>query len=131
MIALYKQATNLKKITIKYLQGEVGWTIFQGYIFKQVSSTWKRQKHSPWEINLKRSDKSGAGVAPLSTYELPQRISLWDLQLEGPKNWPWGWGYLNLKQIRQHKMQQQRKRANFWRMRPLGRVENQMRGNQQ
>ena len=53
-----------------------------------------------------KSNKSGAGVAPSSTHELPQRIALWGLQLERPKNWPWGWGYLNLKQRRLQKMQQ-------------------------
>ena len=43
----------------------------------------------------------------------------------------WGWGYLNPKQGRQHKMQHQRKRVNVWRQRPLGRVKNQMREHHQ
>ena len=79
----------------------------------------------------KKSNKSGVGVAPSSTHELPQRISLWDLQLEYPKKRPWGWGYLNPKQIRQQKIQHQRKRESVWQQRPLGRVKNQMRGHQQ
>ena len=33
--------------------------------------------------------------------------------------------------IRQHKIQQQRKRENVWRYRRLGEVKNQMRGHQQ
>ena len=33
-------------------------------------------------------NKSGAGVAPPSTYEFSPRIALWDLQLEIPENWP-------------------------------------------
>ena len=37
-------------------------------------------------------------MAPLSTPELVQRIALWDLQCERPKNWLWGWHYLNPKQ---------------------------------
>ena len=93
------------KFTRTFLQGEVGWTIVQGYSFKQVSSTWKRKNKLPREINQKRGNKSGAGVAPSSTYELPQRIALCDLQLESPKHWPWGWGYLNTNQRRKQKMQ--------------------------
>ena len=42
----------------------------------------------------KKSNKIGAGVTLSSTKELLQRIALWDLQLERPKNWPWRWGYL-------------------------------------
>ena len=121
----------IKRKTRTCLKGEVVRTIVQGYSFKQVSSTWKRQNHPPWSINQKRSNKSGAGVDPSSTYELPQRISLWDLQLETPKNWPWGWGYLDPKQRRQKNMQQQRKRANVWRQRPLRRLKNQMREHKQ
>ena len=91
-----------------------------------VSSTWKRQKNSQLTINI-----SGAGVAPSSTYVFPPRIALLDLQLERPKNRPWRWRYLNPKQRRQQQMQQQRKKENIWRQRPLGRVENQIRGYQQ
>ena len=69
------------KYTITCLQGEVGWTIVKGYSFKQVSSTFKRQKNSQWTIN-----RSGAGVDPSSTYLFPPRIALLDLQLERPKN---------------------------------------------
>ena len=60
-----------------------------------------------------------------STYKFPPRIYLWELQLERPKNWPWVWGYLNPKQRSQQMMQHQKKRANVWRQRPLGRVKNQ------
>ena len=114
-----------------YLQDKVGWTIFQEYSFKKLSSTWTKQKHPPQAINQKRSNKSGSGVAPSITYELPQRISLWDLQSERPKNWPWIWGYMNPNQRRQQNMQQHRKRSNVCWQRPLVRVKNQTRGNQQ
>ena len=67
-----------------YLQDKVGWTIFQEYSFKKLSSTWTKQKHPPQAINHKRSNKSGSDVAPSGNYELPQRISLWDLQFERP-----------------------------------------------
>ena len=70
----------------------MGWTIVQGYSFKQVSSTCNRQKNSPWEINWKRSNKSGSGLDPSSTYEFPPRIALWDLQLERPKKLALGMG---------------------------------------
>ena len=55
------------------MQGKVGWTIVQGYSFKQVSLTWKRQKNSPRAINWKRSNKNGANVAPSSTYKSPPK----------------------------------------------------------
>ena len=51
-----------------------------------------------------KSNKGGAGLDPSSTHELLQRIALWDLQLERPKNRPWGWRYLNPKQRRHKKM---------------------------
>ena len=79
----------------------------------------------------KKSNRSGAGVAPSSTHGLLKRIAMWDLQLERPKKWPWGCRYLNTNQRRQNKMQQQRKRTYVWRQRPLGRLKNQMRGYQQ
>ena len=79
--AFHEQAKIKNKCTIKYLQGDVGWYIVQGCSFKQVSSTFMRKNHSPQAINQKISNKSGANVAPSSIYELPQRISLWDLQL--------------------------------------------------
>ena len=53
------------------------------------------------------------------------------LAIRKAKHWPWVWGYLNSKKIRQQKMQQKRKRENVWRQRPLRRVKNKMRGYQQ
>ena len=46
------------------------------------------------------------------------------LAIRKAKNWPWRWGYLDLKQRSQQKMQQKRKRANVWWQRPLVRVKN-------
>ena len=41
-----------------------------------------------------------------------------------PIFWPWGWGYINPKQISHQKMQQKRNIENVWQQRPLGRVKN-------
>ena len=46
------------KYMITCLQGEVVWTIVQGYSFKQVSSTRKRRKNSPWTIKKKKATKA-------------------------------------------------------------------------
>ena len=86
------------KYKITCLQGKVGWTIVKWYSLKQISSTRKRHKNSQWTINRKEINKSGAGVAPSSTHRLLQIIALWDLQCKRPKNRPWGWRYLNMKQ---------------------------------
>ena len=44
------------------------------------------EAQEPTIINQpKKSNRSGAGVAPSSTHGLLQRIALWDLQLEKPK----------------------------------------------
>ena len=87
------------------------------------------------ELTMKKKpekgNKSGASMAPSSTDELLQRISLWEFQLERPKHWPWGWGYLNPKQKWQQNMQQHRKRENCWQKMPLRRVKNNIRGHQQ
>ena len=53
------------------------------------------------------------------------------LAIRKSKNWTWGWRCLNTKQRRQQKIQEQRKRENVWRQRPLGRAKNQIRGNHQ
>ena len=81
------------KYTITCLQGDVGWTVVNGYILKQVSSPLNRHTKSQWTINQEKGNRSGAGVAPSSTHGLLQRIDLWDLQLERPKNRPWWWRY--------------------------------------
>ena len=91
------------------LARRIGMYYSLGVYFQTSLVNMEESNYSPREINRKRSNQSGAGVAPSSTYELPQRIALWDLKLERPKNWPWGWEYLNPKQKRQHKMHQLRK----------------------
>ena len=94
-----------------------------GIQFQTSLVNMKEAKSLTTRNQPERSNKSGSDVDPEITYELLQIIALWDLKLEGPKNWPWGWGYLNLKQTRQKKMHKQRKRANVWWKRPLGRLQ--------
>ena len=97
------------------LESQIGMDYIQGIQFETSIINMEEAQELIMNNQLKKSNKSGAGVAPSSTHELLQRISLWDLQLERPNNQPWGWLYLNPKQRRQHKMQQQRKRENVWR----------------
>ena len=73
---------------IIYLRGEVGWIKVQEYNMKQLLSIWTKQKHPPRVINRKhciRSNTYGAGVAPSSTYALPQGISLLGFLTRRPK----------------------------------------------
>ena len=53
------------------------------------------------------------------------------LSIRKAKHWPWVWGYLDPKQTRHQKMQQQSKRENVWWQRLLVGVKNQMMGHQQ
>ena len=41
-----------------------------------------------------RSKEENSGVAPPSTYELPQMIYLWGFIIIRPKSQPWKWGFL-------------------------------------
>ena len=94
----------------------------QGIQFQTSIINKEEAKELTMNNQPKKSNRRSAGVSPSSTYGFPPRISLWGLQLEKPKNWPWKWRYLNWKQRSQQKIQQQRKRENVWRKRPLGRV---------
>ena len=61
----------------------MGWIKLQEYALRQVLSTLLNQKHSPRAIKLNHqvwTNKSGAGVAPSSTYALPPWIYMWGFQ---------------------------------------------------
>ena len=77
-----------------------------GIQFQIILINMEEAKELTMSNQPKKINKSSAGVDPSSTYKFPPMIILWDLKLERPKNWPWGWGYLNLKQIMQQNMQQ-------------------------
>ena len=57
----------------------------QGIQFETSIVNMEEAKELTMNNQPKGSNKSGAGVAPSSTYEVPPRIALCDLQLEGPK----------------------------------------------
>ena len=103
----------------------------QGIQFETIIINIEEAQELAMNNQSKKSNRSGASEAPSSTHGLLHSIFLWGLQLERPKNQPWGYRYLNPNQRRQQKMQQQKKRANFWQKRPLGRVKNQIMGNKQ
>ena len=129
--AFHKQAMIKQQIYDNMLARLSGMEYSPGIQFETSIINTEEAKELTMSNQPKKINKSGAGVASSSTHDLLQRISLWDLQLERPKIWPWGWGYLNTKKRRQQKTKQQRKIANVWRQRPLGRVKNHMRGHQQ
>ena len=129
--AFHKQAMFKQQIYDNILARWSGVDYSQGIKFETSIINIKEAQEIKTNNQPKESNRSGAGVDPSTAHGLLQRIALWDFQLERTKNQPWGWRYLNPKQRRQQKMQQQRKRANFCRQRPLGRLKNQMREHQQ
>ena len=98
------------------------------YSSDTVSKYYRQHGRGKRTHHEKSTGKEATKALPVwlhqKTYKFPPSIALWNLQLERPENWPWGWGYLNMKQRRQQKKQQQWKRENVWRQRPLGRVKN-------
>ena len=83
-------------------QGGMGYS--PGIQFETILVNMEESKELIMNNQPGKNNKFSAGVAPSSTHKLLQRIALWDLQLERPKNWPWGWRYLNPKQRRQQKI---------------------------
>ena len=57
----------------------------QGIQFETSIINMEEAKELTMNNQQKKSNKSGAGVAPSSPHELLQKIALWDLQLERPK----------------------------------------------
>ena len=99
--AFHKQAMIKQQVYDNMLARRSGMDYSVGILFqtsvinvKQAQELTKNNQPEKWNI-------SGAVVAPSSTPELVQRIALWDLQCKRPKNWLWGWRYLNPKQRRQ------------------------------
>ena len=122
--AFHKQAMMKQQIYKNMLARRSGIDYSPGIHFQTSLINMEEAKELTMRNQTKDINKSGAGVAPSSTYKFPPRISLWDLQLERPKIWPWGWGHINPRQRRQQMMQHQRRRKNVWRQRPMGRVKN-------
>ena len=93
------------KFTITYLQGEVWWTIVQGYSFKQVSSTRKKKKHSPWKIyqgNQRTWKTVRVGILRALTHHLEE--TPYRNFLPERKKRPWIWVFLNKRRRRQKKI---------------------------
>ena len=110
--AFHKQAMIKQQIYNNMLAKQSGMDYSQGIQFETSIINMEEAQELTMKNQPKKSNRRGAGVDPSSTCGFPPRIALWDLQLERPTNWPWIWRYLNPKQRRQQKIQQQRKIAN-------------------
>ena len=111
LIAFHQQSMTKQQIYNNMLARRSGMEYIQGIQF-QTSLINMEEAQELTMNNQPKNNRSGDGVAPTSTYGFPPRIDLWDLQLERPKNRPRRCRFLNPKQRRQQKMQQQRKRSN-------------------
>ena len=87
--AFHKQAMIKQQIHDSMLARRSGMDYSQGIQFEISIINMEEAQELTMNNQLKKSNRSGAGVAPSSTHGLPQRIALWDLQLERPKNRPW------------------------------------------
>ena len=70
------------------------------------------KSNQPKKSNQKQQIRCWCGSIKhlhITTRDFHVGLSYWKA-----KNWPWGWGYIKIRQIRQHKTQQQRKRGNVW-----------------
>ena len=121
--AFHKQAIFKQQIYNNILARQSGVDYSQGIQFQTSIINMEEAQELTMYNQTKKNNRSGAGVAPSSTYGFTPRISLWVLKLERPTNRPWRGRYLNSKQRKQLKMQQQRNREILSRKRPLGRVE--------
>ena len=99
--AFHKQAMIKQQLYDNMLARRSGMDYSAGILFQTSIINMEQAQELTMNNQPGKWNKSGAVVAPSSTPKLVQRIALWDLKCERPKNWPWGWRYLNPKQRKQ------------------------------
>ena len=84
--AFHKQAMIKQQVYYNMLARRSGMDYSAGILFQTSIISMKQAQELTKNNQLEKWNISGAVVAPSSTLELVQNISLWDLQCERPKN---------------------------------------------
>ena len=103
MRAFHKQEMMTQKIYENILARRSGMYYSAGISFQTILVNMEKLKALTKNSQLGkkiRSKEDGSGVAPPSTYELTQIISLWGFLIERPKKGTCQWGYIYRRQRR-------------------------------